>query len=517
MNKKKLNDNEELMDDVKKAEAAADSGDKAAVAEKPKKKKSLFASRKFKKGGMAIILTCVVIAIVVLINVIMSIVAEKVPALNVDFTATQKYELSQSTKDFLSTVDKDITIRLLTTEDEYMSAGDYYIQVMKLIKQYPICNSHINIEYSNIVSDPSIQNKYPNETLYQASIIVECGDNYKVLDPSSDIFEYTTNSSTYQQEISGVKVEGSIASAILNVTTNEKTKVAFLTGLGDTDYSAFQKVLESNNYDVSTITAQTGEISSDISILVLCAPSADLNKEAVERISTYLENGGDYGKTLFYIPSYEQVSTPNIDALLEEWNMSLENGIVAETDANHLVMQNSYFFSIADYADTTFTAGLKNPSIPMLMGYSRPITISNTDKVKALLTTSDSAALYPFDADQNYNPSNETKEKKNIAVMSTYTGTNGNSYVIVDGSYFSFTSQALSGTSYNNGAYYVNLFNKQSGHEDQTVSIDTKTTQSASLGIVSSQITFLTALFMVIIPLGILIAGLVIWLRRRNR
>lgn len=513
MENNNLNDNQEIMDDVKKAEAAAQ---QATEPQKPKKK-GVFSSKKFKKGGMAIALTCIVIAAVVIINIIMSILVEKVPQLNIDLTASQKYELTQNSIDFLETVDKDIEIILLSEEKDYMAAGDYYIQVVKLVKQYANYNDHISVKFVNLVSEPAFQNNYPDETLYSASIIVQCGKNYKVLDPQSDIFEYTTDQTTYQQSVSGVKVEPSITSAILNVTTDEKTKVAFINGLGETDASYFKSVLKNNNYDVSDVTIQTGDIESDASVAILFTPSVDMDDNAVKKISDFLENNGEYGKTLLYVPTYQQTETPVLDSFLEEWGIAVEKGILAETDANSMIMQNNYFYSIANYANTDLTAGLKNPSVPLLMGYSRPISILNTDKVTPLLTSSDKGALYPFDADEDYNPDNETKETKNLAVMSTYTGESKNSYVIVDGSYFSFTEQAMSGTTYNNSAYYVNLINTQSGHEDQTIAIDSKTTADTSLGIVSAQISFLGALFMFIIPLGILIAGIVIWLRRRNR
>ena len=54
-----------------------------------------------------------------------------------------------------------------------------------------------------------------------------------------------------------------MTSAMVNVTSDEITKVAILTGYDEADYSSLTSMLTSNNFDVQEVNITTDEIPED--------------------------------------------------------------------------------------------------------------------------------------------------------------------------------------------------------------------------------------------------------------
>ena len=73
-------------------------------------------------------------------------------------------------------------------------------------------------------------------------------------------------------------------------------------------------------------------------------------------------------------------------------------------------------------------------------------------------------------------------------------------------------------TSYNNAAYFVNLFNTLSDRDDVSIVIEGKDPSAKELGVTSlDAIAVPSILVRFVIPFGVLLVGLIIWIRRRHR
>lgn len=505
-------------EDIKKD----DKSDKKMAAkdeDKPKKKKftDKFKSRAFKHGWLAVVLSCVFIVAVVIVNLVANMLVSKFPALNVDLTSTGMYQLSEDTIDFLKTVDKDVTIKVLASEEEYTTSASVYLQANSLLKLYPQYSDYIKIEYIDLVSNPTFNNQYPDDEISAGNYIVESGGKHRML-TQEDLFEVQYDYTTYESYVQSIQVESAVTTAILNVTSEDQTKVAFLDGFGDYSADGFKKLLENNNYDVSNVTLLTGELSSDISMAVLFTPSVDLDETSAKKISDFLYNNGEYGKNLMIIPSQVSADTPVFDSLLEEWGMKLTNGLSMETDSNHLLYSGNYAISTVEYAGEDYTTGLKNSSMSVVAGYIRPVEITDENMATAVLTTTENAKLVPYDADDEFDIDDAESKQYNVAAVSKQTNDDGVfSSVSVFGSSVMLSDDAIKMSNYNNGAYIANIFNILTEHEDNGIAISGKDLTDKQLGIVSSQSQVLIAVFVVIVPLAILAAGFIIWLRRRNR
>ncbi len=482
------------------------------------KLKTLFKSRKLRKGGLSIAFTAVFIVLVIVVNMIANLVTTKVPALTFDLSASKTYELSQDTIDFVETIDKEVTVSILAPESKYIGASEDYLMASTLLNQYKNYNDKIKIKYVDITANPTYVNNYPEETLYQGNYIVECGDKYRVL-TFDDLFETTTD--TYgSTQVVGLQVEPAVTTAILNVTAENQIKVQFIDGFGDYDAGALKKLLEQNNYDVSSVSTLTQEIDESAEAVVLFTPSVDLDDASVKKIKDFLNNNGNYGKDLIYVANPTEIESPNLEALLEEWGMKIGEGVVAETDPSKLPYSQDYYTSILDYSNTEYTEGLKDSTLSLIGGEIVPVEITNENTATTLLQTSTSAKLRLFSTanDENFDFANVEPQQYNAAAVGTKTsGDETSSNVIVFGSNLVFNSYAIKLPTYNNGSYIVNMFNKLTDNTDEGITIDGKDLEEPSLGITTDQINLWTIVCMGVIPVIIIIVAIVIWVRRRNR
>lgn len=498
--------------------------------EKPKKNKNFkggiknfFKSRKTKRGGLAILLSVIFIAIIVGLNIVSSILVNRFPSLSLDLTSSSAYELQGDSIEYIKKVEEPITIYVLASEEDFEAQGDYYVQVNKLLKKFPQYNSNITLKYVDLTKQPTFTSKYTNYDWNTSSyiLLVECGDQYRAL-TANDIFDYNQESYSYygQYVAEGQHVEQSVITAILNVTTTDKIKVTLLGGQDELDPSGIKTLLEDNAFETEEVSLLNTDISDDSQFLIIYAPKNDLDDEALEKISAWLENDGKYGHNLIYFPNDQATAEmKNFNSLLSEWGLKTGEGLIFETDTAHMTnTSNPYLITIMDYANDTYTEGLKTTEVPVVMPYTIPIEITDTTKASALLTTSDQAVIMPLDADENWDPAGSETGTLNGAVISTTSSGDTSSNVIVFGSYESASQSALTSSSFNNASYIVNLFNKLAKREDAGITIEGKSLDNTALGITDTATTTIISIVVrFIIPFAILIAGLIIWLRRRNK
>lgn len=497
--------------------ADAQSSTEEAADEKSKKKKNgklkaLFKSRKMRKGGLSVAFTAIFIVAVVVVNMIVGLITDKVPALSFDLSAQQTYNLSQDTIDFVSALNKDVTITVLASQSSYEGANEYYLMASTILKQYKNYSDKIKIEYVDLTANPTYINNYPDDTLKQGDYIVKSGDKHRVLS-ISDLFEQDIQ--TY--EVTGLKVEPAVTTAILNVTAENQVKVQFIDGFGDYDASAFKNLLEQNNYDVSKVKTLTEDIDKNAEAVILYAPQADLDDTSVKKIKDFLNNNGGYNKDFIYVSGSTKFDSPKLDALLEEWGMKMGDGVVAEMDSSK-VYGNSPYMSLLDYDNADYTSGLKDSTLNILGGYIVPVEITNKNTASNLLVTSASAKLLPFGAGRDFNIKKvEAKQYTAAAVGTKSSGDDVESNVIVFGSELVFNENAIKMSTFNNGAYIVNMMNKVTENTDEGITISGKDLTKPNLGITSDQIQAWSIVCMGVFPVIIIIAAIVIYVRRRNR
>ena len=212
---------EKMSKEEKKAKKAVEKSskkEKKQKAQKEKKPNKFIETIKKKwliNGTKTFILVVIILAVFVGISVLM----KKLNLTPIDLTEDKLFTLTSESKDKVKDIDKDINIYFVGYSDDDST--------LDLAKQYTKVNEKIKVEAVTQDSRPDLVQKYGIETSSEG-IIVECGDNYKVL-ASSDL--YTHDSTTYES----VNVaEEKLTAAIRSVSVEELPKVYFLSG-----YSSF--------------------------------------------------------------------------------------------------------------------------------------------------------------------------------------------------------------------------------------------------------------------------------------
>lgn len=495
-----------------------------------KAKKGFMKSIGARKGAVSILLTILFIAAVVLVNIVLSAVTDRYP-LYIDVTENAYYQLQQETKDYLADINKPVNIYILEKETDFESGSSnnykYFVQANKLLHAMENSSDNIELHYIDLTSDPTFTTPYPQIDWTKSHIaLISSGELYRAVD-LTDMFTFDQEQYYYYgyTVITGQNVEQAMMTAIMNVTTEDKTKVTVLSGQGEQDLTAFTTLLENNAYEVEQVSLLNGSIAKDSEYVIIYDPDVDIDESIYTTLTEWLDNDGKYGHNLIYFPNdqHELKDFSNLNALLADYGMEIQYGYIYESDDNYVVPGMNHYLSIFDYSeDTAYTDGLRNASIPVVMNLTMPITVTDDTVAAPLLKSSEKSFLLPKDLAEedaaDFEPDYKALNGAAIGQHNDGTEDGKSSSVVVIGSYEAVTVNYLSISSYNNAAYFVNLFNTLSDRDDVSVVIEGKDPSANELGVTSmNDIAFPSILVRFIIPIAVLIAGIIIWIRRRHK
>ena len=271
---------------------------------------NILKNRRLRMGSFATVLTVIFIAVLIILNMIVSAISERYP-IQLDLTTGKIYGLSDETIEYLKTVEKDVNIYLLATEDSFGSPNEYYLQAAETIKKFPQYNSKIKVQFIDLAKDPAFESKYASYSMGSRDILLECGNKVQVV-KTSDLFNLQNDSSTGYTYIKSSRTDEAITSAIMNVTSDYTPKVAILSAHSSFDAGAFSSLLSQNNFEVVTQDLLLEDIDPEAAAVVLFAPSEDLDEAQLDKLDAFLDNDGQKGKTLLYFAAANQPQLPNL-------------------------------------------------------------------------------------------------------------------------------------------------------------------------------------------------------------
>ncbi len=496
--------------------------------------KNIFNKRKLKFGGLATAFTVIFIALVVLLNWFATVLVEKNP-LKIDVTDKALFSFSDETVEYLSELEQDIKISVLATEDEFVAYGDetcqlYYPYGVDLISHLPAANEaikrytqysdHIEVEYVDILADPNFSKSYPNEKLAQGQIIVSSEDTgrYKIL-TAFDLFYINTNDYSVW-----LNAEKTLTSAIMVTALEDLVKVQYTTGHNEASSAGLVSMLEQNAYEASEINLMKEDIAEDTDLIVMMGPRVDFTEEELNKIDLFLQNDGNFNKHVVYFAAFDRAATPLLDSFTKEWGIRVSNSTVYETDPNKYYSRLP-FMNIPSYADEVLTEKYAGLSIGLVTPYSVPLytVFSSVDNrsTEVLLSFTNTAVGMPLDATEDWTVEDATEkgpfDAAVIGKRTTYSGLlEKTSSVTVFGSYTMADAGALSTSLYANAEYLLDVFNMVSQNEIK-VNILIKDLGMEALNMNTSEQNAIGIVFAIVVPVCVLIAGIVIWIIRRNK
>lgn len=545
MNSEKKNPQEELLEEVKNAEKeTADSSPETSEQEQADKKekkdhkkgdsniKKVLKSRQFKRGGMATVFTAVFVVVVILINVVVSLLSERFPSMNIDLTANQVNTLSDAALEVAKEVEEETTIYILATDDwlDYANGqGVPYSSLVSLSDKLAEANSKIKVEQIDLEKNPTFVNKYADEDLTNGYVVVETAKRYRVL-TIPDMFPTESNSQT-GESTNYNDVDSALATAIKQVNLAEVPVVSIATGHNEYLSSVFDSLssfFNENSFDVQQFNILTEEIPENTQILFLATPTTDYTEDELKKLDAYLsDKESGKSRTLLVSAMPGQANLPNLMGFLEEWGISYDpTSVILESDTSRTFGKSALYLS-----DTNTEDKIPDGDYPLLVTpYSVPVTrlfdANNSVVTYSLASTSEGSYLQKatkkVDSDED---ASETAEKKSYdtAVIARKSldssGMGAYANVIVLGSTYMLDPSTLTTSTFSNGTYFADLAKYATDTTDTNNTVYSPRVEAGTKDMTATTnvINFLgLGVFTITIPVVILLVGLVVYIKRRH-
>ena len=478
---------------------------------KESKEKMPLNKKYLRNGSYSTLLIVIFVAIVVVINMIVGKLPSKYT--QIDISDQQLYSIGDETKKVLNNLDKDVTIYQIAqsgSEDETIS---------NLLQKYADESKHVKVELKDPVVSPKFVSEYTSDQVSSNSLIVVCGDRNKVVN-YNDMYESTMYYNTYSYQTTGFDGEGQITSAIAYVTTENLPVLYTLEGHGEKELdSTIKEDIEKANMEVKTLNLiSEGSVPDDAACLLIDSPSSDISDDEKTALLDYLENGG---KAMVF-SDYTESTLSNFAAVLENYGVKAADGIVFEGDNQHYGMQMPYYLlptvNSTDASSETASSGYYI-IMPYAQGIQKLDDVRDTVTVEDILTTSDSAY-------SKTNLQSETLEKEDGDVEGPFAlgvsikedvGDGKKTQIIYYSSSYIMDSQMNQLVSGGNEKLVTESLNSMvSTEETTTVSIPSKSLEVSYLTISDYDASFWKICTIGLIPGIFLVAGFVIWFKRRK-
>lgn len=271
----------------------------------------------------------------------------------IDITAQRTYTLSEETKEFLDSLDKEVTVYAVNFED-----SEYRIKLF--LDRMASYGGSLTVREIDTEKDTEFAVKYGLDSFDKSSlansIIVESDARYQMIYYSS-LFTYTNeqiglerisasdfqqyysmfSSSTEYEEYLNVLLmdtdmyfEGqTVITSCIEYVSAEYIPSFYVLGGHETDISSTLWAQLCTYYGMTPKTlniADGSPITMGVASLTIAAPKTDLSDSELSAIKAYLENGGQ----VTVITNEENLEMKNLMSLLDSYGMTANAGTLAE-------------------------------------------------------------------------------------------------------------------------------------------------------------------------------------------
>ena len=464
--------------------------------------------RVFRNGLYSTAILAAAIVLAVLVNLLVGAIPSKYTEL--DLSEAKMYTLSDSSRKLVQGMDQDVTIYYLC------ETGSEDAILTKLLDHYAEESSHLRWEQKDPALYPTFAAQYGASDAAAGSLIVVSGDDSVVLD-AADLYEYDY-SDYYTTGSANVTFGGEkqITSAIYKLTAAEESHVYYTTNHGEqAPTSSLTEALEAQNLDLQPLDLLTSTIPDDCSLLIINAPASDFASDGlvdeISQLQAYLENGG---KVLLTTSAF--VDTPNLDAVMAQFGLAREPGLVVEGDAGHALYGYPYSL-FPDYGTTEESTALNgvNKGSHVMLSVAQGITITETDGVAAepLLNTSEDS-YSKADLDENSSSEKGAGDVDGPFSLAVWARNDSTGAEVIWIGCPNMDNEQLYQSVPGNLTFLQGCAASMVGQE---ILIDTKALEAEPITVAASSAMTLGMVFVFLLPTAVLIAGAAVVLLRRRR
>lgn len=489
-------------------EASADQSQQS-VPEKEKlgkRVKNSFTTRKFRGGAYATALSVIAIAMVLVVNLIVTKLD-----ISIDLTSDGKYSLNEETISLLKGLEDDITIYYLVAGGEEITYFD------KLFSKYDDYGSKVTLAYKDPVLYPKFAAGYVDDEVTDQSFLVvnETTGRAKYV-PYSDLLVMEFDYSTYNYTTTGIDLEGQLDAAIQYVTNENLPVMYAVTGHGETSISSvMSELLEKGNVTTNDITLITEEmIPEDCDILFINQPQNDYTEEEVEMIEKYLMDGG----YAIICVDYVTPDLTNFSSLLVFYGLDVQDGMIMEGKSSYYVNQRPYMLLPTVYSSdiTDSVRGKKYVIAAYASGITLREDIRDTITTTNLLYTSSSSYIKPVDTDTLEKESGDMEGPFYVGIALSETLADEETKIAVFSAKLFFDDSLLVNSTYGNADILLNTISTFTDQEN-AVSVPVMSLTEDMLTMTTAQSNRIAVMTAVLLPLCVIGIGIYVVVRRRKK
>ena len=483
----------------------------------PVQDSGLNAKNKKKKYSLTVITsTALIIIAVIILNVIMAVLADRV-SLNVDLTKDSILSFSDTTKKIVSELDTNVKIiSLIPASDDTREV----IQIDEILKKYDIMSDKISYSRVDTKKNPAMLTRYELDGQALSNdyhIIFESDKNYTVVNVQDFLTKYYHNNKN--MILTGaLGAEQYFTSAINKVCIGGDVNIYVLAGHNEKfNAEDFQKrIMPGSGINFKDITLISEDIPDDADMIISASPETDYTEGEIIKIDAYMRDGGD----MKVIVDYNSGNLNNLYSYLREWGVAFEDGIAADNNTSSYAEAKINIIANVPQNEITNSMGIGSNSLMFLL--ARPIKVKETVNTTCdiIATTSDDGYIKKdIRSGVDSFETGDVRAKSNLAVV-----------LKRQNSVDSVSNMAVFSTSYFFGSYNNKDFSilDKTGNralitgivnymtDQPTVIIAPKNIYQGEIVVSQKSIYVYTVLTALLIPLAILSLGLIIWLRRRH-
>lgn len=537
---------EESVSEPETAASSAPQKDEEPAAEDVlglKKSKKKASNRRLRYGGMAVLVTVLVIVGAVVLNIFANVLFDRFP-LSLDMTSDDRFTVSQETIDVIKSIDKPVEIIAFFRETYlsqpntgYAEFDTIYKQMKETWSQYELqSNGQVTIKYVDLTAQPTLVKEYEAYgDIAEGSILFRSGEGAEErarLKTLGDFYTYETDSYGYSLTSFTSQVEMMTASAIKAVISEEDLQVMLLTG-HDEDSDAvtcLTDLYELNGYSVEQINlASQQEIGEKVTTAIIAAPEKDFADVEITRLRDWLTNDGKLGRNLMVVVNSLATSKdcPNLyEFLNDEYQIEVTDNLVVETDSNRAYAGYNAQVIYGDLPSSPIQTTAKESGVLSMM--PRQILLkAGTDNTQSLFNISlvtfpESSRLVSLLDGENATQKQADEYPINgmgMAVKWTYDNSGDESVqvqtnVVVCGQDI-VNSSVFQMQSVQNKKIMLDIMNYINGNED-SVTVPGKDITQTSTEFTAGTANVLGLVFALLLPVALLVICLVVFLRRRH-
>lgn len=475
--------------------------------------KNIFRTSGTRNGAYSVGMTVLVLAVIIVFNLIVGQIPEAYR--NVDVSSTKIYDISDTTKDLLDSLDKKVDMTVLAVKD------DTDERITTFLSRYGSLSDEISVEWIDPVLHPSALTDYDTT---ENTIVVSCADTGKTTTVSfddilvMDQYSYYYYGTTSYTEFDG---EGQLTGAVNYVTNDTDHTIYQTTGHGESSLSAtITDLMEKNSYTLSEVNLlMSTSVPEDCDLLLMDAPTADLSEDEAQMLRDYLAGGG---KAMILFGDTSSADLPNLAGVLSEYGMEAADGYIADPTRCY---QGNYYYIFPELTVSGDLADNISSEMVLLMNahginltdpqrdtISTTAFMASSDQAYAVTESTQEQGSYTFGAVATETLENEEEESGSSDAEESAEAKESRLTVISAGS---LIDQSITDTfpQLENTQLFMNAVTANF-EGVQNLSIEAK-----SLGTEynTMQHTGLLSLFAIFgIPAVILIGGFVVWFRRRR-